>query len=135
MTKPHLISNLIFAVHHNWAVPKGWWTDLETGKDLSVDYPAGEIPSGSKSIGNQIALIHSEISEAYEGYRRNKMDDHCPQFTSLEVELTDALIRICDMAGGLNLRLAEAFEAKMEFNQSRPDHEPSARKAEGGKKT
>jgi NTP pyrophosphatase (non-canonical NTP hydrolase) len=129
------IDNLILIVHHDWAVPRGWWTDLKTGENLSCDYPAGERPTGSKSIGDQISLIHSEISESYEGHRKNKMDEHCPEFTNFEIELADAMIRILDTAGGLKLRLAQAFAAKMAYNHARPDHSHEARKAVDGKKT
>jgi NTP pyrophosphatase (non-canonical NTP hydrolase) len=129
------INHLIQIVHYDWAIPKGWWNDLQTGEYLGCDYPNGEEPKGSKSVGDQISLIHTEISESYEGYRKNKADDHCPQFTSLEVELADALIRILDTAGGMKLRLAEAFEAKMEYNRNRPDHNPANRKLADGKKT
>lgn len=68
----------------------------------------------------KIALIHSELSEALEGLRKVKMDEHCPEFSSEEVEMADALIRILDYAGGFNLRLAEAFEAKLAYNATRP---------------
>lgn len=127
------IDDLVLFVHTDWAVPCGWWTDLKTGEDLTCDYPAGERPTGSKAVGDQISLIHSEISESYEGHRKNKMDEHCPEFTNFEIELADAMIRILDMAGGLKLRLAEAFKAKMEYNASRADHKPENRRKEGGK--
>lgn len=130
-----VIEGLIKAVHHDWALGRGWWHDLETGEYLGADYPAGQRPKGSKAVGDQIALIHSEISEAYEGHRKNKQDKDCPEFSNFEIELADAMIRILDTAGGLNLRLAEAFVAKMKFNHHRPDHKPENRRAEGGKKT
>jgi len=129
------IESLINLVHFRWALPCGWWHDLKTKQTLCCDYPAGERPTGSKSVGDQLALIHSEISEAYEGHRKNLMDEHCPQYTSFEVELADALIRILDTAGGLNLRLSEAFVAKMEYNRQRADHKPENRVKEGGKHT
>ena len=129
------IEHLVGIVHYAWAVPRGWWTDLKTGEDLGCDYPSGERPKGSKNIGDQIALIHSEISEAYEGHRKNKPDEHIPELTSFEVELADALIRILDTAGGCNLRLAEAFERKMEYNRQRADHKPENRLKDDGKKT
>ena len=34
-------------------------------------------------IGEKIALIHSEISEALEAGRKNKNDDHLPQFSGV----------------------------------------------------
>ena len=134
-TTQEAIHALIGIVHYQWAVPRGWWTDLKTGEDLGCDYPSGERPKGSKSVGDQISLIHSEVSEAYEGHRKNKQDKDCPGFTNFEIELADAMIRILDTAGGLNLRLAEAFESKMEFNRTREDHKPENRMKDDGKKT
>ena len=124
----HLVSTV-----HDWAVRTGWWADLETGESLTADYPAGEKPTGAKSIGNIVALLHSEVSEAFEGDRKNLQDEHIPEFTSFEVELADLLIRLLDTAGGLNLRLVDAFLHKMAYNAQRADHKIDNRKAEGGK--
>lgn len=129
------IGELVRIVHHDWAVPCGWWNDLKTGESLGCNYPAGERPTGSKAVGDQISLIHSEISEAYEGHRKNKPDEHCPEFTNFEIELADAMIRILDTAGGLNLRLGAAFAAKMKYNAVRADHKPENRIKDGGKST
>lgn len=68
----------------------------------------------------KIALIHSELSECLEGVRKFGPDQHCPDFTSEEIEMADAIIRIFDYAGGFNLRLAQAVEAKLAFNETRP---------------
>lgn len=129
------IDALVQTVHYDWAVPCGWWTDLVTGDSLRCDYPRGERPVGAKAVGEQVSLIHSELSEAYEGHRKDRQDDHCPEFTNFEVELADALIRILDTAGGLHLRLAAAFEAKMAYNRKRADHKLEHRRQDGGKKS
>jgi NTP pyrophosphatase (non-canonical NTP hydrolase) len=135
---PLILRNAIQAAQascHNVAQAAGWWTDLKTGADLRCDYRrtlATSAPPG-RNIGELLALIHSEISEAMEGARKGLMDDKLPHRPMLEVELADALIRICDMAGGMGLDLAGAVTEKLEFNARRIDHTPAARSAIGGK--
>jgi len=68
-----------------------------------------------------LALIHSEISEALEGHRKNLPDLHLQQFKSIEVELADALHRIFDLAGACDLHLAEAYVNKAIYNLTRVD--------------
>lgn len=76
---------------------------------------------GKNNDGEVLCLIHSEISEALQALRDgNKPDAHCPQFSSLEVELADAVIRIMDYAGAANLDIAGAIIAKMVYNETRP---------------
>jgi NTP pyrophosphatase (non-canonical NTP hydrolase) len=68
----------------------------------------------------KIALIHSELSEALEADRKGiEADDKIPEFSGLEAELADTVIRILDLAGRHELRLGEAIVAKMIFNLSR----------------
>lgn len=137
----HAVNELVKQVHDCWAIPRGWWHDLHTKEFLGCAYvgedgrPSGQKPKGSKSYGDQNSLFHAELSEAYEGYRKNQMSDKIPEFTAVEEELADTLIRILDTAGGMNLRLAEAFAAKMVYNHYRPDHRPENRLKDDGKKT
>ena len=99
-----------------------WWTDVITG------YPI------KRNKGELLALIHSEISECLEGERKDVMDDKLPHRKMAEVELTDALIRILDYAGAFGYDLQGAFEEKMKYNRTRPDHQHKNRKLAGGKK-
>jgi len=70
--------------------------------------------------GEKIALIHSELSEGFEGVRHgNGPSDHIPEFSMLEEEMADAVIRILDYSGAKELRLGEAILAKMTFNATR----------------
>lgn len=71
--------------------------------------------------GTMIALIHSEISEALEGLRRDTNDEHLPARKSAEVELADAIIRILDLAGLLNFDIGYAVIDKLHYNRIRPD--------------
>lgn len=75
------------------------------------------------NFGEKVALIHSELSEALESYRQHGIteeDHHCAPFNNVEIELADAIIRIFDLAGKLNLKLGPALMAKHAYNKSRP---------------
>jgi NTP pyrophosphatase (non-canonical NTP hydrolase) len=75
---------------------------------------------GEVNDGERMALIHAEISEALEALRDgNPSSNKIIEFTNLEEELADAVIRIMDYAFGKDLDIAGAILAKIEYNQSR----------------
>ena len=102
----------------------GWWTDENTGEDLR----------GKRNIPTDLMLIVSEIAEAMEGHRKDLMDDKLPHRKAIEVELADALIRICDISGGNGWDLAGAVAEKLAYNATRVDHTMEARRSKNGKK-
>ncbi len=124
------------ACHAN-AVNAGWWHHAETGLNLRqvINNPQSGIERllAGALVAQKLCLSHSEISEAMEGHRKNLMDDKLPHRSMLEVELADAIIRIFDLGGALNLDIPGAIIEKMEFNKTRPDHKPENRAKEGGK--
>lgn len=86
-------------------------------------------------IPTKLALIHSEISEALEGHRKQYQDEHLPQYASFEVELADAVIRILDICGHEGINLLPIIMEKLRYNRQRQDHKPAERYGtEHGKK-
>lgn len=104
---------------HANAVQKGFWEDRDAIEKLAAAHGLGEV--ARKLVDSQLReLIHSEVSEACEGDRKDLQDDHLPAFTMVECEMADALIRIADYSKKRGLRVGQAVIAKMKYNANRP---------------
>lgn len=90
---------------HAVAVSAGWWEE-------------------DRNVGELLALIHSEVSEALEEWRIDedlaviRMEGDKP--VGFAVELADTLIRICDLAESVGIDLNAALKIKMQYNATRP---------------
>ncbi len=130
---------LLTAQCHGASATAGWWDYKNEGLTFNliriINAPITPLEKrlAKALVAEKLCLSHSEVSEAMEGHRKGLMDDKLPHRSMIEVELADAVIRICDLAGALGLDLGGAIAEKMAFNQVRPDHKPENRQAEGGK--
>lgn len=110
--------NLSVEILHADSRDAGWWTN---------DQPSKE------AVCTKLLLIVSEITEAMEGLRKDLQDDKLPEYKMFDVELADTFIRLCDLAGKMNVNLGLMVVEKRDFNKIRPDHKLENRKAAGGK--
>lgn len=129
--EPAILEQIEFAINdlrdiiYTGNVEAGWWTNLKTGEGI----PRGDVTN----ILAKLALVHSEVSEALEGARKNLPDDKLPHRPMIEVELADAVIRILDLAGHERLDIAGAIIEKLYYNAKREDHKIENRMKIGGK--
>lgn len=123
-------ANRLMQVCHEASASAGWWD--HQGQDLRT-HLLESTRFGRALAAEKLCLVHSEISEAMEGLRKNLPDDKLPHRRMMEVELADALIRILDLAGAMNMDIGGAMAEKLAFNRTRADHKPENRAAAGGK--
>ena len=114
---------------HGASKNAGWWDE-----QMGMEPPRLAPCAVNAAVPTKLCLIHSEISEAMEAHRKDLMDDKLPHRKGIEVELADAVIRIADLAGALDLDLGGAIAEKMEYNAQRADHKPENRAKPGGKR-
>jgi len=96
-------------IHAN-AVAHGWWDGVTPEKKMEL-------------IPEKLLLIITEIAEATEDYRVGSMDTKLGAGGKPEgfwVEIADAVIRVLDLAGAMDVDLEHIIELKHEYNKTRP---------------
>ena len=77
--------------------------------------------STPERIWEMLALIHTEVSEATDAYKKGEPVEHVGE------ELTDAIIRILHLMSALELDAEALFDDKMKKNWERPYRYNTAR--------
>ena len=67
------------------------------------------------NVGEKIALIHSEVSEAFQAYRHKNMRGK----DGFAEEMGDAIQRILHLCGVLGIDVGEAILEKLDYNKAR----------------
>lgn len=83
-------------------------------------------PEVDASFVERLCLIHSEVSEVLEEYRKPESDvtrvwyEKNGKPEGIPIEVADILIRVFDLCGKHNIDVGAAVVEKMKFNQTRP---------------
>lgn len=90
---------------HEWAVAKGWWQNR------------------NRNMGELLALVHSEVSEALEEWREGKIatyfEGEKKKPCGLYSELADVVIRVMDIFVAGKQDLEYEIATKMAYNHGR----------------
>lgn len=105
-----VINSLAQSIHED-NVKKGFYVDTPDSDD---------IVAWKNFVGMKIALVHSEVSEALEAFRKDAKDDHLPTIDGIAVEIADSIIRLLDLAAYLGYDIGNTIEQKLAYNRSRP---------------
>ncbi|KOR24164.1 MazG nucleotide pyrophosphohydrolase domain-containing protein [Clostridium sp. L74] len=113
------IKDLVKDAYDN-AKNHGFWEDWERIKQLenmainiSKDGEKQVKIDKCNAIGNRLMLITDEVSEAHEALRKR-------DYENFKEELADIVIRVADLAGGLDIDLEKEIKNKMDKNKNRP---------------
>lgn len=111
----------IMEAAHATAVKKGWYNMAlkPLGESTHLQFAL------DRNVGEVVALVHSELSEALEEWRSGRplTDIYYGEGGKPEgfgVELADVIIRICDTAQQLGIPLETCIVEKLAYNETRP---------------
>lgn len=101
-------------IAHRTSVVSGWWDDVDPLDDRS----------NVNEAAKKLLMIHSEVSEATEELRTNRITPYYnegnPKPEGASVELADAIVRCFDLLEQWGLDAYEIMRSKMYYNMTRP---------------
>ena len=103
----------------------GFWDDYEICTiDLEEELYMYQIKENIQNalISQKLMLVVSELGEAMETLRKNGLQINNNEFIkdSFSDEIADAIIRLFDLCGQLNIDIEKCIKWKHEYNKSRP---------------
>lgn len=127
---------------HQNSINKGFWDEDKRTYTVEGCNGLEEVVVVTKpwNFGEKIALIHSELSEMFEAWRKNQhfsdkdinivdprfkplpgqIQDGTRRMTAIEEEMADVIIRVLDLCGKLDIDVGRVVLAKMQYNEARP---------------
>lgn len=110
-----------------------WWDnsgfgadkeDLGTVREMIIEM------FGARTFGDDIALLHSEVSEMLEAFRAGGLEDQTSELTYTDgrpakpegvgSEAADVLVRLLDTCSRYGIDLFHEWRRKVDFNWTRP---------------
>ncbi|HIG0358901.1 TPA: MazG nucleotide pyrophosphohydrolase domain-containing protein [Clostridium sporogenes] len=131
------IKELVQKAYEN-ASRKGFWEDWRdikgSKKHKTVKIETGHAEDNliNNALGNRLMLITDEVAEAHEALRKRDYENFKDEvaeahealrkrdYENFKEELADIVIRVADLAGGLDIDLEKEIKNKMDKNKNRP---------------
>lgn len=106
---------------------------MKTLEDMQAEVYRINVANGwfddDRTFGDDIALLHSEVSEAFEAYRDYGFEDATPVYLhnhtplpkpeGVGSELADILVRLLDTCQRTGIDLQAEFDRKIAYNATR----------------